>query len=178
VQGRVALSVGDMRDFDLGRRFALVTLPFRSFQHLLTVEDQQKALTALKRHLAPAGRLVLDLFNPSIPLLGDERWLATPLVEPPADMPDGRTLVRTMRIARRDFLNQIQHVEFTYQTTWPDGRVEQSSGSAQLRYLFRFEAEHLLVREGFRIEALYSDYDKSPYGAKYPGELIFIATAA
>lgn len=39
----------------------------------------------------------------------------------------------------------------------------------------RFEAEHLLARCGFRVEALYSDYDPSPYGATYPGELIFVA---
>jgi hypothetical protein len=25
------------------------------------------------------------------------------------------------------------------------------------------------------VEQLYADYDKSPYGSKYPGELIFVA---
>ena len=44
-----------------------------------------------------------------------------------------------------------------------------------MRYLFKFEAEHLLSRAGFKVEQLYADYDKSPYGSKYPGELIFIA---
>ena len=41
-----------------------------------------------------------------------------------------------------------------------------------MRYLFRYEVEHLLARCGFEVEALYADYDKSPYGSKYPGELI------
>lgn len=44
-----------------------------------------------------------------------------------------------------------------------------------MRYLFRWEAEHLLVRCGFEIEALYAGYDKSSYGTKDPGELIFVA---
>ena len=44
-----------------------------------------------------------------------------------------------------------------------------------MRYLFRFEAEHLLGRTGFKVEEVYADYDKSPYGSKYPGELIFVA---
>ena len=44
-----------------------------------------------------------------------------------------------------------------------------------MRYLFRFEAEHLLARCGFEVEALYADYDRSPYGSQYPGELIFVA---
>jgi len=46
-----------------------------------------------------------------------------------------------------------------------------------MRYLFRFEAEHLLVRSGFEVEAVYADFDKSPYGSEYPGELIFVAKA-
>jgi hypothetical protein len=41
---------------------------------------------------------------------------------------------------------------------------------------FRFEAEHLLARAGFRVQAVYADYDKSPYGSKYPGELIFVVS--
>ncbi|MCH8090346.1 MAG: hypothetical protein IH955_10070 [Chloroflexi bacterium] len=42
-------------------------------------------------------------------------------------------------------------------------------------YLFRYEMEHLLARSGFEVEALNSDFDRKPYGAIYPGELIFIA---
>jgi len=44
-----------------------------------------------------------------------------------------------------------------------------------VRYFFRFEVEHLLARCGFEVEALYADYDKSPYGTRDPGELIFVA---
>ena len=31
------------------------------------------------------------------------------------------------------------------------------------------------MRSGFEVEAVYADFDKSPYGSKYPGELIFVA---
>jgi hypothetical protein len=47
-----------------------------------------------------------------------------------------------------------------------------------MRYLFRYEAEHLLRRAGFEVEQLYADYDKSLYGSKQPGELIFVASKA
>jgi hypothetical protein len=46
------------------------------------------------------------------------------------------------------------------------------------RYLFKFEAEHLLARSGFEVEHVYAGYDKSPYGSVYPGELIFAARRA
>jgi SAM-dependent methyltransferase len=174
VRARVELHHADMRRFDLGRTFALVTIPFRGFQHLLTVEDQRRALATIRRHLADDGRFVLDLFNPSLPLLGDDRSLTTPVVEPAFDLPDRRRVVRSYRIAKRDFFNQLQDVEFAFEVTGPDGRVVRQSGVYPMRYVFRFEAEHLLVREGFMIEALYGDYLRRPYGAQYPGELVFV----
>ena len=47
-----------------------------------------------------------------------------------------------------------------------------------MRYTFRHEMEHLLVRSGFVVEALYGGFDRSPFGTKYPGELIFVARKA
>jgi hypothetical protein len=46
-QKRIQLVEGDMRDFDLGRRFSLILIPFRAFLHLLTVEDQKQALDCI-----------------------------------------------------------------------------------------------------------------------------------
>ena len=51
VQSRVQLVEGDMRRFDLSRTFKLITTPFRSFQHLITVEDQRACLASVHRHL-------------------------------------------------------------------------------------------------------------------------------
>jgi len=175
VRERVELREADMRTFDLGRQFDLITAPFRGFQHLLTVEDQQRALRAIRRHLADGGRFVLDLFNPSMPLLGDERWLVNPLVEPAFSMPDGRSVVRSFRIVSRDYFAQVQELEMIYDVTWPDGHAEHRATRFPLRYLFRFEAEHLLVREGFRVDAVYGDYERHAYGqTAYPGDLVFV----
>ena len=69
----------------------------------------------------------------------------------------------------------IRFFELIYYVTHPDGREERLVHAFTMRYLFRFEAEHLLARAGFQIEHLYADYDKSAYGSKYPGELLFVA---
>ena len=95
VRDRVTLVEGDMRVFDLGQAFELITLPFRGFQHLMTAEDQRLALHRFRAHLAPGGRLVIDVFNPSIPFLGDERFSIHPMREPEFTMPDGRRVVRS-----------------------------------------------------------------------------------
>lgn len=175
VQGRAKLVEGDMRQFDLGREFRLVTMPFRPFQHLLTVEDQLACLGSVHRHLASGGELVLDLFNPSIPLLADEGFVAELNREPHFALPDGRKVLRRFHILGRDFLRQTQDVEFIHRITYPDGREERLVARITMRYVFRYEAEHLLVRSGFEVLNVYADFDKSPYGSKYPGELIFVA---
>jgi SAM-dependent methyltransferase len=175
VRARVTLVEGDMRDFQLGRQFALATMPFRPFQHLIAVEEQIACLETIRRHLAPGGKLILDLFNPSLPALVDESRSDEYGDEPEFVIPDGRRVVRRFRTVRRDWLAQVQDVELIYYVAHPDGRQERLVHGFPMRYLFRYEAEHLLARCGFRIDALYSDFDGHPYGATYPGELIFVA---
>lgn len=175
VQSRVKLVEGDMRSFELGRTFRLVTIPFRPFQHLLTVEDQLSCLAAICRHLLSGGRLVLDVYNPDLTRLVDEKFLAESAGEPEFTMPDGCRVVRRDRAVTRNLAQQWQDIELIYYVWHPDGREERLVYPCRMRYFFRFELEHLLARSGFRVEEVYSDYDRSPYGSKCPGELIVVA---
>ena len=175
VQQRVQLELADMRAFDLGQTFKLITIPFRPFQHLVEVEDQIACLRCIHRHLAGDGRFILDLFNPFLPALAREVTGEEQGDEPEFTMPDGRRVIRRYRIIERDIFRQCQKVEFIYNVAHPDGRTERIVHAFPMRYLFRFEVEHLLARCGFEVEALYAEYDKSPYGSRYPGELIFVA---
>ena len=174
VRARVELVEGDMRRFELGRTFTLATIPFRAFQHLVPVEDQLASLDSIRRHLVPGGTLILDLFNPSL-----EALLRPVGVEaedtPETLLPDGRRLSRTFQITSQDRAAQVNQVELIYHVINPDGRTERLVHGFAMRYLFRYEAEHLLVRAGFEITALYGGYDRSPFATSYPGELILVA---
>ena len=178
VRARVQLVEGDMRQFELGQTFRLVTLPFRPFQHLTTVEDQLACLGCLYRHLAEDGTLILDIFNPMLEALVRQNFGKEISEEPEFSMPDGRKVIRRHKIVSRDEPNQVNYVELIYYVTHPDGRKERLVQAFPMRYLFRFEAEHLLARAGFKVKYLYADYDKSPFGSKHPGELIFVAGKA
>jgi SAM-dependent methyltransferase len=175
VQSHAELVTADMRGFDLGRTFKLATIPFRPFQHLITVDDQLSCLRSIHRHLADGGELIFDLFNPSLEALANRPLGEVFADEPEFVVPDGRRVVRRHRIAAHDRFAQVNEVELLYDITHPNGRQERLVHAFQMRYLFRFEAEHLLVRAGFEIEHLYAGYDKSPFGSAYPGELIFVA---
>jgi SAM-dependent methyltransferase len=62
---------GDMRAFDLGRTFDFVFITANALLHLHDSEDLVSCLRSVRRHLAPGGRFVFDVFNPSVRLLAD-----------------------------------------------------------------------------------------------------------
>lgn len=178
VRSRVRLVQADMRRFELDRRFTLITIPFRPFQHLLTVEDQLSCLESVHRHLVDRGALILDLFNPSLDALANRPAGQEFAEEPAFTVPDGRRVSRRHKIVAHDRFNQINDVELIYDVTHPDGHEERLVHSFRMRYLFRFEVEHLLARAGLTIEHLYAGYDRSEYGSTYPGELLVVARRA
>ncbi len=172
VRARVALELADMRDFELGRSFALAMIPFRPFQHLLSVEDQLACLAAVSRHLRPGGSLVLDLFNPSLAMLVDDSKTVEWGDEPEFTTPAGERVTRRFRVARRDLLTQIQDLEIIYHVTAADGATRRLVEAFRMRHLFRYEVEHLLVRAGFEAVEVFCDFRGTPFGAVYPGELV------
>lgn len=176
VQSRVCLVQADMRHFALSRPFQLITLPFRPFQHLTTVAEQRACLEGMHRHLLPGGRLILDMFNPDVTRLGSNNLGQEFGDEPEFTTPDGRRVIRRHKVVASDRFNQISSMELIYYVTHADGRTERLVHAFPMRYVFRFEAEHLLARCGFQVEQVYADYDKSLYGSQYPGELILVAT--
>jgi hypothetical protein len=124
---------------------------------------------------ADTGRLIVDLFNPSLDaLVGFEEGKEFG-DEPEFTVPDGRRVVRRQKIVAHDRFAQVNQVELIYYVTHQDGRPERLVHSFPMRYLFRFEVEHLLARCGFEVEHLYAGYDKSAFGSTYPGELVFVA---
>ena len=175
VRARVQLVQADMRSFTLDRRFRLVTIPFRPFQHLLTAGDQLACLATIHCHLIDGGALILDVFNPSLDFLVNRPVGEELDAEPEFTMPDGRRVIRRHKTVAHDRFNQVNHFELLYYVTHPDGRQERLVHSFHLRYIFRFEMEHLLARSGFAVEHVYAGYDRSAYGSTYPGELLFVA---
>ncbi len=56
----VTLHEADMRDFDLGRTFDVVTCLFSSIGYVKSVEGLSSAVRAMARHLAPGGVLIVE----------------------------------------------------------------------------------------------------------------------
>ncbi len=56
----IALHEADMRDFDLGRTFDVVTCLFSSIGYVETLDGLSQAVRAMGRHLAPSGVLIIE----------------------------------------------------------------------------------------------------------------------
>ena len=174
VQERVQLLAQNMVHFNLHQTFGMVIFPFRSFQHLLAVEDQLSCLTCANRHVVMGGRLVLDLFHVDPAHLFDPALHEEQIDFRDVKLPDGRVFTRSQRVAAFHRTEQYNDIELIHTITYPDGRTERLVQSFPWRHFFRYEVEHLLHRCGFKLLQVYGDYDKSPLSENSP-DMIFVA---
>ena len=152
---------GDMRSFELPERFGLAYIPYRSFLHLLTIEDQLSCLRRIYEHLLPGGRLAFNIFNPDIIMMG--QWLS--VKRGGLQRSGGYHNPRTGRAVKawetRAYRPAGQEAETTFleEELNDEGAViSRIYRDLKLRYIHRFEMEHLLARAGFQVEALYGDF--------------------
>jgi SAM-dependent methyltransferase len=160
-----------MEDFDLpGKRFALVYSAFRAFQHLLTIEDELSCLAAVRCHLKPGGTFALDVFAPKLdrvavlkePEFLELRWK------------DGDTEVRRLTSVIRDAATQVFEVKFRHELRRAGKRPESRTVATKMRWIFRYELEHLLARAGFRDIRVFGGFDRRPYDY-FSGETVVVA---
>jgi SAM-dependent methyltransferase len=167
-----AVHVGDMRDFDLKRRFALVTIPFRPIGHVTEAEDHVRLFANVRRHLAPSGRLIFDFFHPKL------AFLCAPRPEKlDFERVEGTKRIRRYSSAVPHVSRQVNDVTLRWEVEDEGGRIERTETERfPMRWFYRFELEHVLARAGLRVEALWGNFDRSPFRDDSP-EMIFLARA-
>ncbi|MBF0561116.1 MAG: class I SAM-dependent methyltransferase [Alphaproteobacteria bacterium] len=158
IRARLSFVAGDMTDFALGRRFALIAIPFRGFQELLTVHDQKATLRCVREHLSPDGHLVMDLRDPRLedvlPPADDE-----PVAMDPLELDDGTILSVHILKRRNNPLTQVLTETWRFRKLDATGQVLRSEEEVHaLRWTWRFEMHHLLELCGMTVTAEYADF--------------------
>jgi len=160
-----------MADFKTGI-FDLIVCPFRSFQHIYTVEKQLMSLKNAHNKLTDHGQLVLDVFAPNY------FKLAHPIqeeVDAQFRHPDTGNLVERTANVQPDYARQILHIHFFYCEMDHNGELLRTWDEyLQMRWFNRFEMEHLLYRAGFKVIDVLGDFDEAEAYDYYSGEMIFI----
>jgi SAM-dependent methyltransferase len=174
VRERVTYHHADASNFDLGTTFPLVIAPFRVLQQLTTLDEQLGCVMSVVRHLAPGGQFVFDVFNPHFAMFVRDR--SAEAEDTPAFMlPDGRTLRRTARIPRVNYVDQLSETELIYYIT-AAGQAEPQRYVQRfdMKWYLRAELVHLLARAGLTVRDVRGDFDASPL-TDQSNEQIFFA---
>jgi SAM-dependent methyltransferase len=168
----LTLVQADFRDFPLLEPAELITIPFHSIGYLITMEDRQAALEHIYRQLAPGGRLIFDhyVFDPEV-----ARHYSGVRLRCEFRDPETGHDVLLWQTVRYDHEAKAQRID-----AWTD---ELDEGGALLQRKYRrldsswFEPKEvgpLLEGAGFRVAALYGDFDRRPFSTESP-EQIWVA---
>jgi SAM-dependent methyltransferase len=159
---RLSFRRADMRTLKLGRDFALIVAPARVFQFMLTSAAQREALTALRAHLRPNGRLVLDLFDPRLDLVipsAEVRTRGGELIHPTT----GHPITWEITGHRPDPARQLIVEDWTFSEIDASGEVlRTATEQLTLRWSLRSEMRFLFELVGFEVIADYGDFRGGP----------------
>lgn len=183
VRGRIQLVQGDMRSFYVdtpeGEKFGAAMIPYRSFCHILTPEDQARVLERMRDHLVDDGLLIINIFDPRLEwILEDSSFPESPLRKHHEfNHPETGNRVVIWDTRKYDLEKQVIDEDRIFEEIDLDGVVIQRSYAKwSLRWTYRHEMEYLLRLSGFEIQALYGDFNRGPF--RYGGEQIWIARKA
>ncbi len=162
----------DVRELDLAEQFELIFIPFHAFAEILSPADQQKTMRAIHRHLTGTGQFICTLHNPPVRLKhvdGQLRlWGKYPL-----EKNNGLVLmwVREEYAADRRTVNVFEFLE-----------EYDAHGVMQLRTLLevaycpirKSEFQQMAESSGFRVVALYGDYDYAEFQEETSPYMIWV----
>lgn len=157
----VRIAQEDVRELALGRQFDLALLPFQSFAELITPSDRREALARIFDHVRDGGHFICTLHNPTV-----RRKSADGLLRLVGRYPlpgwEGSLLV--WALATYDAASGLVSGMQFYEEYGSGGELGRKL-MLDIRFalLGRDEFEALATDAGFRIAALYGDYDYAPF---------------
>jgi SAM-dependent methyltransferase len=165
------LLCADIRQFTSTPNHALALLPFNTFMHFLTLEDQLAALLNIRRHLREGGVLAMDMTNPGEAYAATEQGLTLERT-----FLDGARTVQQFSHVTVDRAAQLAHITWLYDSVASDGALMRLTVPLTLRYTFPGEMRLLLERCGFALSHLYGGYDRAPLADGSP-RMVVVAEA-
>jgi ubiquinone/menaquinone biosynthesis C-methylase UbiE len=169
IQNRVSIHKGSISAFNLNKKFQTI-LCVDAFFHNVTIAEEIACLQKMRTHLNPEGRFIFNIHNPNC-----EFFMTC---DPDVYTERGIYTLKTgdrLRIEEANDLDVVTQVIVTHlRYTRMDSAgnvVEVKESSWKSRYLYHYEAVHLLNRCGFEVESVVGDYSNGPVAPR--SQLIF-----
>jgi len=163
----ISVSTGDIRDFDLGKKFKLILLAANTMMHLVKRDEVEGCLRSVLQHLVEGGRFVVEVYNPSLSLLLSSPGTRAPVADY-VDPQSGARVVVTSEVSY-DAATQVNHVTYHYLhgLIGPETKLH-----FDMRQFFPQELDALLTHAGFAIEEKFGDRDETPFTSSSPRQLV------
>ena len=169
---QVSFVQADMRQFEFAARFSTILIPGNSLLHLRAIEDLRRCFASVRRHLAPAGKLVFDI----------SKWDLARLARQPGER---RPVLRVTHPERGDITveetAEYDAAEQTRRVVWyvsapdePDFRIIEY----RLRVIFPQELVLLLDCAGLRLERRYGEFTREPFSSTSPRQVCVCSSGA
>lgn len=141
----------DMKSFNLGKNFDLIIIPFRTFLHNITLEEQIETLEVCRNHLKEDGKLVLNFFPPDCEYIsenyGEEE---SEVVECNGD--------RYEVVKESEFVDEVEQVVKARQRVYHD-EEKVWEGEFKLALISKRHFQLLLKLVGFSNWKVYGSFD-------------------
>lgn len=140
-------------------RFGFILMPHDVFLYCRDSEEQLAWLNACAEALHFNGTIAIDLPGPAAWL--DPTTNGQPVLVFSGETDDGREF-DAWHVHEDDLALQERWLRVTYEHLDETGLVRRRNSEHQLRYVYRFEIEHLLALAGLSFADVYGDYDLGP----------------
>jgi len=162
----------DVCDFSLPGQYDLILIPFNSFAEIVKPDDQRRALASICEHLTAAGHLVCTLHNPAVRLSVVDGQLRQRGRFP---LPDASGMLCLSSEEHYDPATRLVSGTQVFEILSPEG-VVQSRRSLMIKFFLHDKEsfERLIREQGFRVQGLWGDYDRSEFRARTSPFMIWL----
>jgi len=156
VRRRVILKRGDMKDFELKQSFPFIYIPSSTFDHNITVEDQNRTLECVYRHLKKNCVFAFDLEQVSPNKPEASWWIDRKEIE------DGKMVVRST-FTRRDMTKHKCSLDLFFDVYKKGKLLERYHEYGEVAIISKDQITGMLEETGFKVVSVYGNFDKSKY---------------
>lgn len=160
----------DFRDFKLPQPAELITIPFHSIGHLVTMDDKREGLRHIYGQLAPGGRLIFDHFVFNLEAARSRYGVASLRAEY-INPETGRDTLLWVTSRYEPETQRIRIIAWTDEIDGVGVLVRRQYRRLTFSWLEPEQTRTLLEETGFEIEALYGDFDRSPFDDESPEQI-------
>ena len=166
----------DVCELELHKKFNMIIIPFHSFAHITSPDDQRKALARIQQHLLPGGTFICTLGNPNLrqKAVDGQLRLSRKYLLPDTQ---GALLLWIVENNNDDDNQVVEAMQF-YEEYDAKGTLKcKRLLELHFRLSHKDEFEELAKAAGFKVKAFYGDYAYSRFSDDSPFMIWFLENA-